>query len=258
MGGADESSRTGLAPGPVARRVHQGQVRRHTGSGRTLDLGNPGSQRGPAPDRRLLLMSPPGHALVPIVASLGSDDGADDRKLVGHLRQARKELADFHAGNVRLDRAEFTSHLARRVRLEIPEVDVRGTAGKVDVDDRLVRAPGTGQRLHLEELRQRESPKRHSTRLQEPAPRDSIAMAALPRIGSAQDCQHGLRSPATRFERLCSEYSQVRTSFSLRGPIYPDLPHISKTRCRETSRWTDDEPARSATKPHESWKKRVK
>src|SRR5678809_747437 len=53
--------------------------------------------------------------------------------------ELRKQLADFHSRNARLDRAVFATNFRRSVRLQIPHVDMRRPTRQKDIDDRLVR-----------------------------------------------------------------------------------------------------------------------
>ena len=55
---------------------------------------------------------------------------ANDRQLVGDRGLLRHQLADFHAGDIRLDRIELTADLGRRPRLEIVGIQMRRTPGR--------------------------------------------------------------------------------------------------------------------------------
>ena len=70
-----------------------------------------------------LLLRAARHALIAIVRAIGIRERADDGKLIGHLREAREELADFHAGNIRGNRLELAAHFLRRVRLHVEHAE---------------------------------------------------------------------------------------------------------------------------------------
>src|SRR6185437_12332605 len=82
-----------------------------------------------------------------------------DGEFVGNLRLQRHQLANVHAGNIRLDRLEFTAILDGRVRFQVVQIDVTGTAVEVDHDNGLVRRTGIHcpLRLQTQQIRQRQS-----------------------------------------------------------------------------------------------------
>ena len=63
---------------------------------------------------------------------------ADQANVLGQVRQARVQLADAHAGDLRGDRLIGAADLGRGRRLEVPRVDVAGSAAQQDEDARLV------------------------------------------------------------------------------------------------------------------------
>ena len=68
-------------------------------------------------------------------------DRPHDRVLVSQPREARKMLADVKPGNARGDRLEGSANLGGRLGLEVPHVQVRRPAQKVDEDARAGRLP---------------------------------------------------------------------------------------------------------------------
>ena len=125
-----------------------------------------------------LALAPTGHALVTIVRAIGIGNGPDDRVLVGQLGQARELLADLNAGHVGLDGPKLAADFLGRIRLEVEEIQMRRTAGQVNINHRLVRAAGLLRGLHLEQLPQRKPARGHAANLQKIPPRVPIAMAA--------------------------------------------------------------------------------
>ena len=158
---------TRLAPRPIASLVHQ----RHVGGDRRIHLslhfGNPSPALRPATRWRSSALVATGHALVRVVTAIGIRERSHEDELVHHLSHARKHLTDFDPRHVRLDRREFTANLGRCLRLGIPHVDVRRPAGKIDVDDRLVRSGGLRLtrygRLRPQDIAQADSPECHAS-----------------------------------------------------------------------------------------------
>ncbi len=102
---------------------------------------------------------------------LRADDAANERELVRHLRHQRQVLADFDAGNVRLDRLELAADFRRRIHLQIERVLVRRPARQINHDDRFVRSPDAGRRFRLEKFRQRRAAQGKPANLEKIPPR---------------------------------------------------------------------------------------
>ena len=68
--------------------------------------------------------------LVPLVMQ-----AANQRELVGHLRQPRQQLADLHPRHIGPDRLERPAILHRRRRLEVEEIEVARPAVGPEEDD---------------------------------------------------------------------------------------------------------------------------
>ena len=177
---ANEAASAGLAPSAVAGGVHQRKIRRHSRALVPLQFAYPRTPARPAAVRRVafLALAPAGHALVTIMRAIGIGNGPDDRVLVGQLGQTRELLADLDAGYVGLDGPEFAADLLGRLGLEVEEIQMRRTAGQVNINHRLVRAAGFLRGLHLEQLPQRKPARGHTADLQKIPARIAIAMAA--------------------------------------------------------------------------------
>ena len=86
--------------------------------------------RGP---RRFL----PAVAAVELVGRVQMDEmhSAKDGELVRDFGLHRHQLADFHAGDIRADRAEFAAVLAGSLRLHVVHIEMRRSAAQENHDD---------------------------------------------------------------------------------------------------------------------------
>ena len=192
------------AVGPrISDRIQERGVGRHAGCGGAFQLRDERAQRRPPAGRLGVPALPSRHALVGVVLVVRVHDGADDGELVHHPGHAGEMLADPDAGDVRPDGPKFAPNLGGRLGLEVEHVEVRRAAAKEDVDDGLVRAPGSGLRLEGEELCQGESPGRHAPDPQERAARQRA-------IGPTQDAEHqGTSSALGQFGRQAGPCSTI-------------------------------------------------
>ena len=108
--------------------------------------------------------------------AVGIGQRADERELVGHLREAGEQLANLHAGDVRGDGSELAANLAGRIRLEVEHVNVRRPARQINVDDGLVRLARAGERFELEQLREGQATRGHATDFEELAAGHPVAV----------------------------------------------------------------------------------
>src|SRR5262249_51797590 len=151
---------------------------------------------GAAAHRGQRRLRPAAGALEGVVAAGGAHDRADDDALVHQPGDAREDLADLDARDVRVDRAELPADLARGVHLEVPHVLVGRSTTEEDIDDRLVRRRRAGAGLGPEHVGQRQRGGAEGERpdLEEAAAGDAVAVATL----LAPNREHGQVTPFVR------------------------------------------------------------
>ena len=117
---------------------------------------------------------------------------ANQRDLVHHARHQRKVLADLNAGDVRVDRLEFSSDLRRSLRLHVPRIELPRRSNQKNRDAvpnfllSLIDRPARFQR-HPSRQRQANHPRR--PRLQKAAPSRSVTITE--RYFFIADVKHG-------------------------------------------------------------------
>jgi hypothetical protein len=133
-----------------------------------------------------------GHALVGVVIAGAAHDGADDDKLVHHLRHLGELLANLDARDVGADRVELAANFHRRVGFQVPHVKVRRAAGEIDIDNGPVRVADAGLRLGRQQVRQGQAAAQEGAADgEEITAIQAVAEAAVgPRF--AEDGEHGL------------------------------------------------------------------
>src|SRR5262249_50327340 len=129
VGDSQKTTVTRLAPGAITGLVHEGQVGGDRRIELPLELGNPGTGRGPSARRHAASLTTPGHTLVAIMRAVRITERADGNELIHDLRDVREEFADLYSRNFGLNRLEFAADFNRSARLEVPHVEVRRTAG---------------------------------------------------------------------------------------------------------------------------------
>ena len=112
-------------------------------------------------------------------------DRADERVLVGQLREQRQVFADVDAGDVRVDRPEHAAVLLRGVRLHVERFHVRRPARQPDEDHRRIvfawnardGVPYSRVRLQSEQIRHSQPRERSRPGLQQRAAADGTRTA---------------------------------------------------------------------------------
>jgi len=141
---AQKSPFAGISPLGMTGRIHQGKVSRNAGIGLSLYARYPSAGGRNASGKAPGIAGMSGYALVKVVCALGVDHRADDGEFVHHPGHPRKLFANLNTGHVCRNGFEFSPDVRGRFGLEIEHVLMGRTAGEQNVDDRLVRATGSG------------------------------------------------------------------------------------------------------------------
>ena len=175
---ADISRLAGISPRRVRGSRRKADERRHRRIDRSFQPRQNGADARPTPLLATFEFGITGRALHRRVLAPSADHRADDRILVGHLRQARHMFANFDAGHIGRDRLELAAHFRRSVGLEVEHVLVRRPAGEEHHNDRFMRlrfAPRS--RLGGENLGKGHSSHRQAADFQEIASSDAVAIS---------------------------------------------------------------------------------
>src|SRR5262249_47500461 len=112
------------------------------------------------------------------MAAGGVVDGAQNGVLVRVLRHARQPVADANAGYVGIRGSEGAANLFGGIRLEVPHVELGGTAGEEEHDDML--GPGAARRggdlFELEQARQSETAEADGAEVEDVAAGEAVAV----------------------------------------------------------------------------------
>ncbi len=188
VGEAEVAGVAGIAPAGLAGLGREADERRDRRIDRAVQV------RDDRPERRPSLalegrLGVAGETLIRRVLVAAADDRTDHGHPVHQAGESGHVLAEVDAGHVRRNRLELAADLGGGVRLEVHHVLVRWPAGQKDHDDRLVLQATPRRRLGLggEQLRQAQAAKCQAADLQEIAPRDAVAVAA---VGRSADGQH--------------------------------------------------------------------
>ncbi len=172
----------------------------------------------------------------------GAADRPDQSHLVHDVRQIRKVLANLNAPNAGGNRPELTANLGRRIRLQVDQIDVRGSAREKNHDDRLARAALGTHRLCPQKISQRQAAHSQAADLRKRTAGNAVAQT----IFLSCDGQHRIRKDGPfgilrqvpiyvkNMETLCcAALSRCRSLDSVRSALW--LLQKARPKRRRTS-----------------------